>query len=74
MNAICNDILEAYRNKYDRGDFPDITDEAYEESIVKMIVSHTPKQRLETYLEWNGIIGYTHRIFDIANGKVAVHD
>lgn len=31
-----------------------------------LINEATPRERLETYLEWNGIIGYTQAIFEIA--------
>lgn len=30
----------------------------------------TPKRRLEIYCEWNGIIGYSSRLFAIATGEV----
>lgn len=33
------------------------------------ISAATPKERLAAYLEWNGIVGYTDRIFELANGE-----
>lgn len=38
--------------------------------IKRKIEQHTPKERLEVYLEWNGIIGYANRAFEIATGEL----
>jgi hypothetical protein len=37
---------------------------------VTAILEHLPRHRLETYLQWNGIIGYDSAIFDIATGNI----
>jgi hypothetical protein len=34
------------------------------------ILSDTPKERLTTYLEWNGIFGYANIAFEIATGEL----
>ncbi|HEX9429604.1 MAG TPA: hypothetical protein VF944_04435 [Candidatus Bathyarchaeia archaeon] len=72
--AIHNDLVEAYKGFYEDeiardepvgGEFYNLVDEWVEAKIR----SHTPKERLEVYLEWNGIIGYTGRIWSIAQGE-----
>lgn len=40
------------------------------EWIARKIKSHSPKERLEVYLTWNGIIGYTNRIWSITQGEL----
>lgn len=35
------------------------------------ILTDSPKERLERYLEWNGIIGYSSTVFDIATGNLS---
>lgn len=40
-----------------------------EMKVILMIQAHTPKERLDTYLQWNGILGYTSAIFAIATGE-----
>ena len=78
MTHISNDLIEAYKGYYedeiehDRkthsapcspGEYPTYWAKC-------KIQSHTPKERLEVYLTWNGIIGYTNRIYEIATGEL----
>lgn len=65
-SPVGNDLIEAYKGYYAEHEDPNST----EQDVIKHIQSHTPKERLEVYLEWNGIIGYTGRIFEIATGEV----
>lgn len=41
--------------------------------IEHKIVTDDPKTRLQIYLEWNGILGYTDSIYDIAMGKFSAN-
>lgn len=50
-------LLEAYTETFD-------LDEAATKALINQ---HSPKKRLEIYLQWNGIIGWTDSIFAIAN-------
>lgn len=67
-----NDLMEAYLGYYGEDENPSVTDpsvtdpRAWAEEKIK---SHTPKERLEIYLEWNGILGYTSRIWEISQGE-----
>lgn len=45
-------------------------DRFVERRVREIICEHTPKQRLEVYLEWNGILGYTESIFAFARGEI----
>lgn len=36
---------------------------------IDAIQKETPREHLEKYLEWNGIIGYTSAIYAIATGE-----
>ncbi len=56
-----NDLLQAYVGIYDLEESP------YVEIQIR-ILKDTPEQRLEVYLEWNGILGYTQRILHITKG------
>lgn len=86
MTRICNDLIEAYKgynsDEWEREHYeefagapsrneevPDL-DAWMKEKAIKVITAHTPEQRLAIYLEWNGILGYTKRVFDIATGKI----
>ncbi len=78
--AIHNDLLEAYRGVYEE-DFerdwenklPDVgtlsLDGYVTMRIAFRITEHTAKERLDVYLQWNGIIGYTGRIWEISQGE-----
>ena len=35
---------------------------------------HTARQRLEVYLHWNGIFGFTGSIYEIATGGSSSHE
>lgn len=77
-----NDLVEAYKGYYeeeitlDRLEKlgADVSEEykAWFETLwaEKKIVSHGPEQRLIIYCEWNGIIGYATRLFEIATGEI----
>lgn len=73
--SIGNDLIEAYKGyyedewMYEQGEYqvdPTIPDEW----VIEKIMCHTPKQRLEVYLEWNGLIGYYSRIYELATGEL----
>lgn len=84
-NKIRNDLIEAYKGYYEddretaqayekeftgqniRQDF----DQWLTERVKIQIIVDTPKERLAIYLEWNGILGYSDSIFDIAMGKLS---
>lgn len=74
------DLIEAYtgvhetdlRRAYEATKFFPTTPEfaAWREmKVTLMIISETPKERLDTYLQWNGILGFTSAIFAIATGE-----
>lgn len=77
MERIANDLVEAYKGVYEDQITKDLGD-LWEDQMARilwchgMIVNHTPKERLETYLQWNGIFGYTGRIWDISQGEYTV--
>lgn len=53
-------LVEAFKGYYDlEGDEP-------ERAAIGIIQSADHKERLRVYLEWNGILGYTESVFDIA--------
>lgn len=69
MPRIANDLIEAYEGYYEdectpTGELPNA------EAVLNRILSHSPKERLEVYLEWNGILGYTDRIWEISQGEL----
>lgn len=66
MTTISNDLIEAYV-----GMFGDKEDRNYDaRTPEEHIMSHSPKERLEVYLEWNGILGYSSRIWEITQGEL----
>lgn len=80
---IHNGLIEAYNGFYedervvqqDDGSFKEVASFTKEEWAVWIqwkIISDSPKARLERYLEWNGIQGYTNTIYDLAMGKFLV--
>jgi len=80
MSKIANDLIEAYKGYYEdelerdhSREWPNgpVTLETYTFNWVDVkIRSHTSKERLEVYLHWNGIIGYTNRIWEITQGEL----
>jgi hypothetical protein len=40
------------------------------EWALEKIRKDTPKQRLDTYLQWNGILGWTNRIWELSQGEL----
>jgi hypothetical protein len=41
-----------------------------EGKVPAMIRAETPLERLDTFLQWHGILGFTRSIFAIANGEM----
>lgn len=76
MTKIANDLIEAYRGRYEDAHKPQeagrFVGEPTTEEAIQMIRKDTPKERLATYLQWNGIIGYTNRIWEISQGETEV--
>lgn len=69
---IHNDLIEAYIGLYEDefiGDAALSTRESQVAWASDKIRRDPPKERLAVYLQWNGIIGYTGRIYDIATGE-----
>lgn len=91
MAQICNDLVEAYKGKYEDDWY---IKSLYEEFVKKegqdgqlavidyeswlgdwirnKIEKDDPKTRLSIYLEWNGILGWTNRIWEITQGGIFV--
>lgn len=72
MSEISNDLIEAYKGYYE-DELEQVvpwTDAAVNSWVIDKIRSHTPKERLEVYLEWNGILGYSSRIWEITQGEL----
>ena len=63
---------EAELQKAEGGDCVAVTSFEYwsMDAAEQMALADSPAQRLEEYLHWNGIIGYTSAIFAIATGEV----
>lgn len=81
MFNVGNDLIEAYQGYYEDElmvEFceeyggPDAPEsekvEWVRNEVIRRILCDTPKRRLEIYLEWNGIIGYSSRIYELAIG------
>ena len=63
MQRISNDLLAAYTGFYE--------DEGLtREDIIAKILADPPKKRLTIYCVWNGIVGYSGRLFEIAIGEL----
>lgn len=58
-----SDLMKAYRDYYEK-EIGSMSDE----EVQNMILNHSHVDRLQIYLEANGIIGYTKRIYEIATG------
>lgn len=83
MTHISNDLIEAYKGYYEdelqedfvnrpdgAGNFTTTYQEWLDKEVRQLISEATPKRRLEVYLEWNGIVGYASRIYEIATGEL----
>lgn len=76
MSKICNDLIEAYKGFYEdelisKERIPtDQENAAFEVKMIERIRSNSPKERLDTYLQWNGIIGWTNRIWELSQGEL----
>lgn len=76
--TISNDLIEAYKGYYEDewmyefGEYETEGTEspAYTKWSKEKILNHSPKERLEIYCEWNGILGYHSRLFEIATGEL----
>lgn len=80
--AIHNDLIQAYQGYYEddwMDEFSRSKDGAgnfaitYKEWLAKRtdewIRRDSPRDRLRIYCEWNGILGYDNRIWEIAQGS-----
>lgn len=79
---IGNHLIEAYKGHYedDREQFrlfkeytkvEVATEDQYNEWLTTIkIIQDTPKERLRVYCEWEGILGYSSTLYDIATGKL----
>jgi hypothetical protein len=76
-------LIEAYNGYYedervvqqDDGSFKEVaafSKEEWNTWIQWKIIHDSPLERLERYLEWNGIQGYTETVYNIAMGKFSV--
>lgn len=73
MANIGNDLIEAYKGYYENEWHPTEdpqNQKDYDVYVRNRIEADSPKERLEVYLEWNGILGYTNRIFELATGEL----
>lgn len=73
--VISEDLIEAYSGVYEDEMASDLTvlmeePEHETEWVVSKILSDTPQRRLEVYMEWNGIIGYSDRAYELATGQL----
>lgn len=59
---VADDLIEA---------FVGVGRAATEEEARLAIVEATPRDRLDVYCWWNGIIGYSSRLADIMEGKIS---
>lgn len=78
---IGNDLIEAYKGYYEKESILPWTnaeagyvlmgpDAAIDKWVREKIESDSPKERLAIYLEWNGILGYTNRIWELSQGEL----
>lgn len=76
-----NDLVEAYVGYHEDEWLEELHDEVAGANVsdkewetwsrnraTQEILDHTPQRRLEIYLEWNGILGYSGRIYELATG------
>ena len=68
---IANDLIEAYEGIYEDR-LAEMPAGEREEWIKEKIIGHSNKERLETYLSWNGILGFANRIYEISTGEMFV--
>jgi hypothetical protein len=69
MPRVGYDLIAAYQGVYE--DSPDHPNgEPNTEWALEKIRKDTPKQRLDTYLQWNGILGWTNRIWELSQGEL----
>lgn len=68
---------EEYRNWVaSEGRNGEVAVEAYEgwlhTKMIERIRAESAEEHLRVYCEWNGILGYSRTLFDIATGKIEV--
>lgn len=69
-NAVPHYLIEAYEGYYEDEMAKDLTHvieepEHSREWVLRKMWNHTSKERLEIYLHWNGIIGWTDQILKV---------
>lgn len=64
---IGNDLMEAYKGIYETQRELDIDGYKDHEDAIR---THSPKRRLETYLEWNGMGSWSSRIWELSQGEL----
>ena len=80
ISRIHNDLREAYFGTYEdlfeddwNRKLPDVgelsLDDYINMRVGERVREHTAKERLDVYLTWNGILGWTHRIWSISQGE-----
>lgn len=70
VNSVPHYLIEAYEGYYEDEMAKDLTVPMEEPEHVRAWVltklyGHTPKERLEIYLHWNGILGWTEQILKV---------
>lgn len=81
MFDIGHDLIEAYKGYYEDDWLVEFYEEVAGTNVseeeqetwmtsraIQEIVNNLPLARLRIYLEWNGIIGHTGRIYELAIG------
>lgn len=69
------DLIEAYKGYYeDNWDTKRTAGEPTRGWCIDKIKADTPRERLEVYCHWNGIIGFSSRLFEIATGEIHVRN
>ncbi len=79
LQKMHNGLVEAYKGHYDDDTYleqddksfksrADMSAEEYDTWVRWKILRDEPKERLERYLEWNGIFGYATTAYHIATG------
>jgi hypothetical protein len=69
MARMSKPLMDAYAGVYE-DELKPFNDRTRPAAIEALILADDAKKRLEVYLEWNGIIGYTNTIYMIATGAI----
>lgn len=75
MDRIPHMLVEAYIGYYEREMARDLTVKMEEPEHTEAwararIMSEAPKQWLDTYMHWHGLIGWTENVWDISHGMI----